>query len=285
MKDYEIPELIGEWKVMLRPYRFGNYVNDHTVFCDNNGLWHIIGITSFAGKPNKEQYFLHATSAKLTGKFKEVAKVIDCGALAWAPCVIENNNKYYMFYGPSPTKLAVSNDSIEWFGYKTELSGEPPIACHRDHFVLKVDNIWYMYVSGVSDGKSAVSVLKSENLLSWQYIGNALSSGDASPLNPPWGAMESPYVVERNGKYYLFVTYTDCNKRNYNDTLVFVSDNPENFGVYNGNSDGAVPIANLTAHAGEVIRDIDGKYYITTCGWRRQSIGRGKVLLKELIWK
>ncbi|OPZ04230.1 MAG: hypothetical protein BWZ08_02738 [candidate division BRC1 bacterium ADurb.BinA292] len=38
-------------------------------------------------------------------------------------------------------------------------------------------------------------------------------------------------------------------------------------------------MATLNAHAAEVIRDVDGKWYITHCGW-----GRGGAYIAPLYW-
>lgn len=278
----EIPSIDSNWKTLFKPFRFGRYVNDHTVYYD--GKWHLIGITSKKGIPTQERYFVHAVGDNLHKPMKELCKVIDNGTLAWAPCVIENNGLYYMFYGPSPTKLAVSFDSGDWFGYEINMKNVPPMACHRDHFVLKIgESKWIMYASGVKDGKSAISCMTSNNLQDWEFNSYALTSGEASPLNPSWGAFESPFVVERGGLYYLFTTYTDCSKNTYHNTLVFCSESPYDFGCYNGENGGAMPIAKLFCHAPEVV-NFNGEWFITTCGWRKSSFTKGAVKIAKLKW-
>lgn len=279
----QTPYIASKWKTLLKPRRFGKYVNDHTIYYD--GKYHLIGITSKKGIPTQERYFVHAVGESLYKPMKEHCKVIDNGTLAWAPCVIERDGLYYMFYGPSPTKLAVSFDSGDWFGQEISVEGLPPMACHRDHFVLQTgENEYIMYAVGVKDRKSSVCCMTSPDLLHWQFKGYALTSGEDAPLNPSWGAFESPYVVEKDGMYYLFITYTDCSKSTYHDTLVFASETPFSFGEYNGGNGGAVPITKLRCHAPEIIKEND-KYFITTCGWRRSSFTKGKVKIAELKWK
>lgn len=283
----KIPKITSKWNTLFKPYRFGRYVNDHTLIY--NGEWHLIGITSKKGIPTQERYFVYATGNNLNKRFKERSKIIDNGTLAWAPCVIEHNSLYYMFYGPSPTKLAVSRDFGDWFGQEIIIKNNPPMSCHRDHFVLRTgENKWLMYVTGLKDGKSCVSCLKSDNLIEWDFAGFALTGGENSPLNPSWGAFESPFVVEKNGGYYLFTTYTDCSKSTYHNTLVFYSKDPESFGCYNGEdekNDGfALPVAKLSCHAPEVIKE-NGKWYITTCGWRKSSFTKGAVKIAALEWE
>ncbi len=135
---------------------------------------------------------------------REVGKSIDRGALAWAPCVINKGEDFYMFYGPSPTSLAVSFDMYEWCNYQPKLNNEPPMAAHRDQFVLKLDeNSYLMYIVGTKNKRGCVSLFTSNNLLEWDFYGYALTSGEDAPLSPPWGAMESPYVVKNGDYYYL----------------------------------------------------------------------------------
>ena len=282
----KIPYISGEWKILFKPEYNGNYVNDHTIVVGSDGKWHLYGITSFECKPALERYFVHGVGENLDTQFKEVGRSIDRGTLAWAPCVIKKEDNYYMFYGPSPTSLAVSFDMYEWFGTKVTLNNEPLMGAHRDHFVLKIDdNRYLMYVVGVYNKRGAVSCFSSCDLLTWNFEGYALTSGEDAPLNPPWGAMESPYVVCKDGLYYLFVTYTNCSDDTYCNTMVFCSEDPTNFGVDNGEKDGAKPITELNAHAPEILQE-NGKYYITTCGWRGKPLPyEGAVSVATLDWK
>ena len=217
------PKIGSEWNVLFKPEIYGNYVNDHSIIKDVQGKWNLFGITSKTGNPSDERYFVHGISDDklFAGDMKEVGKVIDTGTCAWAPGVIESDNKYYMYYGPSPTKLAISTDLKEWMGYEINLIGNPPLSCHRDHFVMKLnDYTWIMYVSGIKDGYGAISCLVSNDLLNWRFVQYALTSSENAPLKPAWGAFESPYVVKIDNIYYLFVTYTDCNITNYQNTLL-----------------------------------------------------------------
>lgn len=282
----EIPRITSEWRTLFEPHRYGEYVNDHTLLY--NGKWHLVGITSQEGTPDRERYFVYARRNSLSEEFEECAKVIDHGTLAWAPCLIEHDSLYYMFYGPSPTKLAVSYDFGDWFGQEIRMNGNPPMACHRDHFVLKIgENHWLMYVTGMKCGKSSIACMESFDLLSWDFVGYALTSGENSELNPSWGAFESPFVVSRDGGYYLFTTYTDCSKDTYNDTFVFFSEDSRSFGCYdglNGSESFAKPVTRLRCHAPEIVRE-DDKWYITTCGWRESSLSGGKVMIAGLDWE
>lgn len=282
----KIPRIASDWRVLFRPEQQGNYVNDHTLVRGPDGLWHLFGITSFGGHSYEERYFVHGKGATLSTPLTECGRAIDRGTLAWAPCVIEKNEEYYMFYGPSPTQLAVSFDMNEWYGYPVTLQGEPPMAAHRDHFVLRLaEDRYLMYVVGTHKKKAVVSCFSSADLLTWQFEGYALASGDHAPLKVGWGAMESPYVVQLDGLYYLFITYTDSSDETYNDTLVFCSSDPLDFGLYDGALGAVQPVARLQAHAPEIIQE-DGRWFITTCGWRDKPVAhQGCVSVAELRWE
>lgn len=279
------PYIVGEYRLLFAPKTTGNYVNDHTIVKGSDGFWHLFGITSFASNSYEERYFVHAVGKDFLSEWDEKGKSIDTGTLAWAPCVIEKDKNYYMFYGPSPTKAAVSFDMYEWFGTNVTLRNEPLFGAHRDHFVLRLsENRYLMYAVGVYKQRGAVSCFSSSDLLHWEFVGYALTSGENAPLTPAWGAFESPFVVKKENLYYLFVTYTDCRTENYHDTLVFCSSDPTSFGEYDGEC-GALPIARIHAHAPEIIEE-NGKYYITTCGWRGKNIpNEGAVSVAELGWK
>ena len=283
----KIPRIISDWKPIFQAKKYGNYINDHTIIQECNGTWHLIGITGFGGGPSTERYFVHGLSEHLEGPFYEHSKVIDTGMLAWAPCVIEHEKNYYMYYGPSPTRMAVSPDLHEWFGYEISLQGNPPMTCHRDHFVLKCGTLeWLMYVSGIYKGRGCVSLLKSQDLLNWKFCGYALTSGPELLLKPAWGAFESPYIVKRDEWYYLFVTYTDCSPETYHQTLVFTSKDPCCFGCYREGRGGAEPVAVLFGHASEIITDGNGDDYITTCGWNGMNIPYEHcVSVAKLAWE
>ena len=82
----------------------------------------------------------------------------------------------------------------------------------------------------------------------------------------------------------IAVATPSCSDENYNDALVFCSDDPKSFGRYNGGVDGAVPITKLKAHAPEVLCENE-EYYITTCGWNtKPNPNKGAVSIARLEW-
>ncbi|CAM4254617.1 beta-fructofuranosidase [Paenibacillus endophyticus] len=285
-----IPVQEGPWQLLFQPQMTGNYVNDHSLVAAADGSWHLFGITSLLEgiNPEHERYFVHGWGSTLLGGLTNEAKTMDHGTRAWAPGVIGHGGRYFMLYGPSPTKLAVSSDLHHWMNHEPELVGEPLEACHRDHMVMQLnEETWLMYAVGVKEGRGCVSVFVSNNMIQWRFVQYALVTEQSAPLRPAWGAVESPFAFKHEGYYYLFITYTDCSKDNYNDTVVFRSSNPYDFGSYDGAGGGLKMITRLFGHGSEVILNQgDGHWYMTTCGWRGMGTPHeGAVSIARLAWK
>ena len=41
------PKITGEWRILFKPEKTGDYVNDHCVVKGLDGKWHLYGCTSF----------------------------------------------------------------------------------------------------------------------------------------------------------------------------------------------------------------------------------------------
>lgn len=280
------PRISGNWSLLFAPSRHGRYVNDHSILRGPDGRWHLFGITSHAEKEFSEQerYFVHAATPSLDQPMIELGKVCDNGVRAWAPAVIEHDARYYMFYGPSPTRFATSDELGHWMENTIFFHNAPLDAAHRDHFVLKVsENRWLMYATGIHRRLGVISVFESSDLVNWVFLRYALTTPE-SPLQPPWGATESPFVLHQAGLFYLSMTYTDCSPENYHDTVVFVSEDPTDFGSYPGGDAGEKFCTRLLAHAPEIVES-DGRMFITTCGWLGWGAPiEGAVAIAALEW-
>ena len=153
----------------------------------------------------------------------------------WAPAVIDKDGIYYMFYAGGNDNaaqaicLATSSDLYKWEVVASpvfapgEWSGWTPNGWSdaRDPMIIKDDDgIYYMYYctnKKVGDKLvSAMGVASSKDLLHWEDLGASTELGTER-------AQESPYMIKRNGRYYLF--FTDCDRHG---TAYAVSDNPLN---------------------------------------------------------
>jgi beta-fructofuranosidase len=138
----------------------------------------------------------------------------------------------------------------------------------RDPFVLRVKDQWVMYYTATSKpegGNHLVACATSDDLVSWS--GRKVVFLDPSE-GTYGGPTESPFVVRRGMYYYLFIGP----RGGYRGTVVYRSRDP-----YRWTPDDRV--GRIDAHAAEVVRGVDGGWYVSHCGW-----GQGGVYLARLHW-
>lgn len=256
------------------------YVNDHTILRGPDGTWHLFGIThAEPADPLDEHVFAHATAPSLHGPWTKqpFALTVDPAygeTHLWAPYVVKRHGIYYMFYaggGPDSTSaensLATSTDLWHW----TRYPGDPLFRDGydaRDPFVLRIGHRWVMYYDATaapSGGHHVVAYRTSTDLLHWGSRHIAFTDPSTGTFGGP---TESPYVVAHGGRYYLFIGP----RGGYVGTDVFVSRDPLHFTPHQ-------LTGHIAAHALEVVRDTDGKWYVTSAGW-----GQGGVFLAPLDW-
>jgi beta-fructofuranosidase len=240
---------------------------------------------------DQERYFCHGSGASLAaGDFAEHWKVCDFGYRAWAPTVVFDKERYVMLFGPDILRAAISYDDElnQWNEVPCSVSGCPPGGNLRDQMVLRLDDdTWLMYATSLRGRCAAVSVFVSEDLLNWRFVRYAWRT-TPNVRQALWSAAESPFVIEREGFYFLSVTYTTSvdGPADYHNTLLFRSTNPFDFGAYSG--DDAEVVAKLPVHAPEYIRDPHSRqWYVTSCGWPGdtfQPVIPGSVAITELDW-
>ena len=255
-------------------------INDHCFMRGKDGTWHMFGITGIPRSPISGKVFAHATAESLTqvpwdkkpfalkadSKSKEV--------LLWAPHVILHNGTYHMYYcagDADPTKykihLAISKDLEKW-----QRHPENPMIVDgfhaRDPFVIKVGDEWVMYYTATSSptgGNYVVACQTSRDLIHWS---NRKTVFRDPAKGTGGGPTESPFVVRRGEYYYLFIGP----RGGYVGTDVFRSGSPLKWDLKS-------KVGHIKAHAAEVIRDVDGKWYVSHCG-----VGQGGVYLAPLYW-
>ena len=248
------PVIGGEWRALFRPRRYGDYLNDHTVYRSADGRWRIAGITAFgAGDYAKERYFAHGVSDAFPFAegvtMTEEPPLADEGRLAWAPHVICANGQYYMWYSPHTAYCQTSEDGVRW-RERPELAFRPAFAQFRDPMTLQVgERQWLMYATARHGLFSTIDAYQSFDAERWQFIRSALKTGFGCERAAPQASTESPFVFSYRGGYYLSTTYNNGSfffdamllplkvwrdKESYNDTLIFASANPYDFGTYSG---------------------------------------------------
>ncbi len=299
------PQISSSWRTLFRPQIHGHYLNDHTVYRDVNGDWRLVGITSRTqGDFNAERYFAVGVSSEFppSDEMREEAPVADFGEMAWAPHVVRHGGRWHMFWSPHALHQMESADGIHWRGHEVTLKA-PYHRFFRDPMVFEVaPGQWLLYTTARGRYFSRVDVYQSFDLRSWQYIRAALETGPGSERNSPFASTESPNVCRVAGRCYLAVTYNNDsffwpgilmllriwrNRASYNETLVFHSSCPYDFGSYRGRGRAPTLVARLDAHAPEFIENPEtGEWSITTCGWpwvaTRTS---GEVAVASLTWR
>lgn len=255
------------------------YINDHTFIEGGDGTWHMFGIThAEPPDPLGEDNLAHATAPSLRGPWTKQPYALSVDESygethLWAPHVVEVDGVYYMFYcggGADHTKyqinLATSTDLVTW----TRHPGGPLFTDGydaRDPYVTRIDGQWVMYYTANSDpagGNHTVMYRTSQDLVTWSERRTVFTDPESGTYG---GGTESPFVVARNGFWYLFIGP----RGGYVGTDVFRSDNPFNF-------DNKVLVGHLPSHAAEVIADGDA-WFASAAGW-----GQGGVFLAPLTW-
>jgi glycosyl hydrolase family 32 len=304
---FEVPKISSEWKHLYDPNkskfekRFTRsnrnkwYTNDHCIVKGTDGKWHGYGIIGYKvmglALPWKiETNLFHISSSDL---FKEdweehdYALTIDPSRderFLWAPhCIIRDNN-FEMFYARGSRKFlsyllpsigninkATSQDGFNW-----ERSEENPVISDtgnaRDPFVLRYNDkflIYYTTTHKRKDQKSCVAVSESNDLIHWENtkVCNIQNKG-------VWfaGNTESPFVVLKDGIFYLFVCVA-LGRGKYHNTKVYWSENPLNFPEENH-------VCDLHTHESEIIHDPKEGWFISNTGWDKKGL-----YLAKLDWK
>lgn len=262
------------------------YINDHTFIHaeggeGKGGLWHLFGITHREpAKAMEEKFFAHATAQEITGPWTKQAPVMPVDeaigeTVTWAPYVLRHEGQYWMFYcggGKDHSKyhiqLATSPDLFHWRRH----SANPMVMDGfdaRDPMVMRHENEWILYYAATSTprgGNHTVKAARGKDLVHWSNEREIFRDAEVGTYGGP---TESPFVVARNGRFYLFV----CTNHGYNETAAYVSDTPFHFEAAN-------LAGKFAAHAAEIIQTPQGKWYASRAGW-----GQGGVYLAELTWR
>lgn len=260
------------------------YINDHCFIIDQTNTWHMFGITrQEPADPLNEVHFAHATAKSLIQHpWKKQLFALTVATEPpwnevhlWAPYVIFHKGKYYMYYCAGDhdnTKykihLATSVDLMTWKRHpKNPMIVDGYDA--RDPFILRLEDQWVMYYTAtrpVGLGNHVVMTAVSKNLKTWKIRNTAFVHPDVGTWGGP---TESPFVVHRNGQYYLFV----CTNTPYDDTAVYRSNSLFHWDIKD-------KVTNIPAHCAEVIYVSEDEWYVSRAGW-----GRGGLYIAPLIWK
>lgn len=243
----------------------------------------MIGITGREAPHNwDESNLAHAVADKITGPWTKKSYALSVRhdlneTVLWAPHIIKHGDIYYMYYcGGDPDhkryqiNLATSKDLYEWSRYPENplftdgFDGRDPFIYHDE-----INKRWIMYYTATlkpEGGNHIVAARISFDLVNWskdRYV-VYIDSGKGT-----WGGnTESPVVIQRGDWFYLFIGPG----ANYVTTKVFRSKDLFSWAATD-------EIGILESHAAEIIKDTDGKWYISHCGLKR-----GGLYLSPFYW-
>ena len=276
-KELRIPRVAKPWSDALRLVGDGHPLySDFALIKDKRDQWHCIG--TFGEGPNtigsgyelSDGYTLfhavgHSLEAPMTLLDKIPYQIASPQAYMWAPGVIWNRDRttaflfYFHYLGSSEFKencvrLLTSNapDLTAWRPHEgTELLEKNMVFREQDDrdFCVFWDGrlgkyLMYYACAGVYPGlpglNTIVRVRTSKDLLHW--------SEPVTVMGPPPGGYqcaESPFVLCRDGYYYLWVSGID-----YSRVSLYISEDPFNFGDPAANR-----IEEQPGHAPEIVSD------------------------------
>jgi hypothetical protein len=273
------------------PGREINHPNDHTVFQARDGTWHI---WTCVRHTNVGRVLCHwETDDFFSAPWRLRRDVIRADRTAGesrvdykgqefiqSPVVVLHEGRYYMLYGGYATgldaagrptgnydrmenqlSLMTSPDGRNWTrhrnvqGFSRVFAGPGAV---RDPCVVKFGDTWFCYYAGHHDADRdnvAIYVRTSPDLVNWSEWRIVHKDTNIAGLIPSQ-SHESPFVVERDGYYYLFRTLG-----RHKGVLVFRSRDPFDFGT-GDMRDRA--ITHLPLMAPEIVTGPDGQDYITS---------------------
>ena len=274
------PQIDGEWQQIAGNPDLGKYTSsrqepvDFAVWQAADGTWQLWSCIRNTKCGGRTRLFYRWEGKNLTDANWQpigIAMQADTnvgeqtGGLQ-APYVIRIKDVYYMFYGDwNRICLATSVDGKHFERTKNE-RGEPdlfsgPYENTRDPIVLKSRGLYFCYYTGHVTGNSpqkhkcAVFCRTSSDLKKWSEPVK-VSAGGSPAQGKEWdgGNAECPFVVEMQGRYYLFRNQK-YGKNNLNTQ--YCSLNPFDFGV----DDDSFMTGTLAVAAPEIIEH-NGQYYI-----------------------
>ncbi len=295
-KKTKIPVILGESREVIpahptKPGEKGWFTNDHCfIVSREDGKLHWFGINNPFPPEGKQlyryhPYLGHCTTDDPTGTWKREAWALDESKgteYLGAPYVIwhDESKRYAMVVETrldDKRRLEVcwSRDLYCWERTQTPILPDKLWLSSRDPHINKGPDgkYWIHLVStGNRGGKqSQILRIRTQDFVRFEDPETILGINDNT-----WATlMESPFLLEKDGWWYLFFTYAH---RRYAETCVVVSDNPDRFD-FESNC-----LTTLFGHAAEIFTYQD-KSYISSCGPEdKHFLNTHGVTLAELGW-
>lgn len=294
LEKSEIPYLNGESRTIIDPkpgpeYDGEWFANDHCFITDHDGMLHWIGINNPFPPEGKKLYRYHPYLGHLItdspmDNWKRLPFALDESKgteYLGAPFIVrhDESDRWVMvvetFLDNRRLEVCWSSDLLTWERTKKAILPDKLWISTRDPHIMKGTDgkYWIHVVSAENNGvkQSQVLRIKTTDFVHFENPITILGIKDND-----WETfMESPFLLQRKGLWYLFFTYAH---RRYTETIVIVSDDPEHF-EYPQNC-----LTTLFGHAAEIF-SYKGKTYISSCGPEdHHFINTHGVTLAELKW-
>lgn len=289
----DIPVISGELKEYIKaaPDTATEkwFTNDHCFIEAKDGTLHWFGINNPFPPKGKELYSYHpyighCTTTTPQGEWERHNWAIDefeGTEYLGAPYVIwhEESSRYAMVLetnrGTRRLEVYWSTDLNNWEETGAAILPDDLWISSRDPHIMKGDDgkYWIHIASHNNDNvkQSQILRIKTSDFVTFEKPETILGVNDCK-----WATLlESPFVVERDGLWYLFFTYAH---RRYTETCVVVSESSNNFNLEEG------AITTLFGHGAELFTYRD-ETYITSCGPEDGHIlNRHGVSIAKLKW-
>lgn len=255
--------------------------NDHTFIKDENGRWHCIGITRpddvlLDGEHEAGGQKFHALAPEGTLEQAFTPETwIDQEKFVFggAPYIQKIEETYHLVN--SAYEHMTSTDLYNWKKERKLKIKREAGKDTRDPNFLYWEGTYYM----VNCNDRSINLITSTDFQNWSEPIDIYVAQEESWI------CESPSLIFREGKFYLFWCLWDSSDDReellslYKDhtpwsydyrTFVLVSDTPTDFM-------NKKPIAQLKAHAPEIIQDEKGNWFISSADYPRRGINMARL--------
>ncbi len=256
--------------------------NDFSILRDDN-TWHMIGITHprpqgftddfhYDSDVHEAEFQLfHCTAGAENGdvflregSFQDGEKILypadrpGESQEIWAPHLLKRNGKFEIVYSPGAMRSVATEDFVHFEKPRVLFSGKS--GASRDPFLWEEDGLYqFIWLDG-----DKLQLRTSRDFVDWNE--------EKTLYTPPFAraACESPFLMKREGYYYLFWCIHDGKNGCYdNRTYVFAAETLEGL-------EGTAPIAMLDAHAPEIVYD-GGRYFILSVFYPENGISAAEI--------
>lgn len=236
----------------------------------------------------------------------------------WAPDIQFLNGTYYLYY--SPSAFAKNTSAIGVMTNKTLDQNDPSYKWEDQGMIVQsipgrdfwnaIDaNVYFVkswggettgwlafgsFWGGIKLAKLAPDMKSLAKPQEWYTIAKQERTFGMPDTDPGDGAIEAPFIYQRNQYYYLFVSLDYCCRGLASNYNVVVGRSRDIRGPYfdkNGvpmYAGGGTFVAGATEDYAGIghcaVYDFDGKTYFIAHGYDKHDAGQSKLVVKEISW-